>query len=591
MKKMKTVNEIVHSEVEKVKNKFENEKRFLGYEHDIHVLEAIPEKKLRNALEVHKLSVKEEVYLLVDCTLGGSAKNSVLFLLNGFSICHESLKNGQPMFYNWENIKKIEYKLSKFILTFKDEQKNNDEEINEDYFLSNINSKYRNEFINLINKIAEKFDNKELRLRKQIENENDSKNKIELCTKYLNDFPDEDEIVRKIKAIAYYSINEFDKSYKEFERLLKQNNDYEYLKYKGLCLKQKSEYYNSIFTLTKAINIDSTDSHFLKEQILDSYDLYKKDFLNLPILERQFVFIDNDFRSSKESNILNTNNFKVLIDNNFPSDIVFLPYSATGLYQIHPLKNNTYLLVDKYKDLILNEQLTEVKSLLGELGAKRYSITKKQGHFNYDIIKRNQKDNSQLNVNVQGENIPTNIGQLDFEVNVNKKKQTNKKDEEMNNTTIENESIDIVEYDILDEISVSGNYIWIDNLDEWKNLKQQRLNKSINLSKRNISLSTKQTSIFQHKAKEILLNELALYTKISLSNIIGFKASIDNNHLMKNEEILSVYSEEETNLVIDIEFYSYDEIEKYQKLKATPMLVNKNKESFFIKLLRLLRLI
>jgi hypothetical protein len=60
---------------------------------------------------------------------------------------------------------------------------------------------------------------------------------------------------------------------------------------------------------------------------------------------------------------------------------------------------------------------------------------------------------------------------------------------------------------------------------------------------------------------------------------------------MKNEEILSVYSEEETNLVIDIEFYSYDEIEKYQKLKATPMLVNKNKESFFIKLLRLLRLI
>jgi hypothetical protein len=61
----------------------------------------------------------------------------------------------------------------------------------------------------------------------------------------------------------------------------------------------------------------------------------------------------------------------------------------------------------------------------------------------------------------------------------------------MNNTTIENESIDIVEYDILDEISVSGNYIWIDNLDEWKNLKQQRLNKSINLSKRNISLSTK----------------------------------------------------------------------------------------------------
>jgi tetratricopeptide (TPR) repeat protein len=91
----------------------------------------------------------------------------------------------------------------------------------------------------LINKIAEKFDNKELRLRKQIENENDSKNKIELCTKYLNDFPDEDEIVRKIKAIAYYSINEFDKSYKEFERLLKQNNDYEYLKYKGLCLKTK----------------------------------------------------------------------------------------------------------------------------------------------------------------------------------------------------------------------------------------------------------------------------------------------------------------------------------------------------------------
>ena len=163
---MKTINEIIKSEIEKVKSKFKNEKSFLGYAHSIHVLEDIPRSKLDGALKACGLEdLRDETYLLIDNTFLGGAEDCVLFIDEFLVVRNDLLTEyeDKQICFSWSIIRNVTYnKLKQFVLTIfvEDENRLYDIPIPESYFILIIdNENYlRKNLIQLISDIGKEIE-------------------------------------------------------------------------------------------------------------------------------------------------------------------------------------------------------------------------------------------------------------------------------------------------------------------------------------------------------------------------------------------------------------------------------------------------
>lgn len=127
----------------------------------------------------------------------------------------------------------------------------------------------------------------------------------------------------------------------------------------------------------KDIDYDKNLTHFSYDMFNDRFEELEKEyvdhFLEIPVINRKFLVVDDDLRVLPES-------FVVLPIDNLPNNICFPSGHprVQELYVVHPYKPNEYIPYNDYQLSLFRDELHEFSWIMECLGAKSISFKETQ---------------------------------------------------------------------------------------------------------------------------------------------------------------------------------------------------------------------
>lgn len=387
-------NEIVLNTILKYKNKFSARysKKYIKYVYIREGKDFIKEeddykylnKARENIILYHKLKDLNDVYFISDIKYWG--KKSLILTDKGISYSSYDGERGQHIFIDWQLINNLQrnFKTSfDLVLDFDSEHpefcwvKNSCDlfsgQDQRPYLFVELLAMIQEIINNIINKIDRKSPENILRisnLLKSIDkpymfylrikafdllNSMRYSDSLEVINEYLNEIkngnfeliPESYGRAKLIEAYASESLGNDLIAYQAFIEAYNNIND---------------EYYGNDIQIVKKIE--------LKEKIDLLSNTVSQNVLKVDTERRNILFVTDSVENLPTKSILpvlkkHTNNLH------------FYPKGSSidnQLYLIHPFKNDTYILSEKYDEYLLDEKMKEIKTLLVSLGAVEISI-------------------------------------------------------------------------------------------------------------------------------------------------------------------------------------------------------------------------
>jgi len=515
-----------------------------------YVLDDIPNKKLRNAKEVHGIDVRKDILWLYDATFWGSAKESTIIVENGISIVDSDFE----LFLEWEKLIRVEYikEAEQLNFIFDEDDQDYNYEIPILYFGLSLKEyhKYVETYIYSFNSIASEIIDKQKKLENEIDQELENENYqkvIDLSEQYVNKYGDSFGISMS-RYNAFTELENHDNALSEANYMIEQCKelfpnpaDDETEIYataymcKGTSLSDLEKKIESLhyFELAKENYTTNQDKKLAEDLLNGNYEIIKNNFEEYSEQKRKIIHIDNKFTD------LSSERFVTLLKGNLP-DLIFPvghPVSNT-LYIKHPHKDNVYKPLENYELDLFQDRVGEFCYLMQCLGAKKISIEHIKG------IKTEDIENKELDINGG-----VSVGGA-FELNAGYNKNENSSKNESSNFHLAlNQSFSPTKAPYLpDDLS------WFNYETKWQNIHRQRMNGNI----------LEFSEIIKSENNKILSNNELTNIQADFKRLL-FKANINVGINKENQHTQSTATEWKIN----VEFAPLSELTEPETLAIT----------------------
>ncbi len=290
----------------------------------------------------------------------------------------------------------------------------------------------------------------------------------------------------------------------------------------------------------KDINIEQSYTHFTISQFSERFEKlatsYVNSFLDIPVNNRRFLVIDNEF------NYL-PNSFVVLPYDMIPNEILFPsghPRSQE-LYVVHPYKPNEYIPYNDFQLSLFRDELREFSWIMECLGAKSISFHETQ--MGETDAKKDYSAKSGGSAEYAGYGANGSYDRANISSEYRK---------------LTSELMEAKEYNITKETLpyIPQDIVWYQHRPDWHRNCESR--KAGRLSKASFKLSTSSITATSNQERKNIEADL---------KILLFKA----NGSHEQEENVQLRSEENHLWSIDVEFYPLEDyIDKTKVVKVEP---------------------
>lgn len=536
-----------------IKNNISENLNFLRRTNSYNFIDAIPGDKLINANESHTFNLENKVYLLIDtaCFIR-NGKNSIAitdeyvsFAWGDFLDGFETLKAYWGFFENLE-VHKVESFINGATWMVEGERQFASIHFEDEQFITKVLN-----IINEINKgIKYQFDivNKEIN---KLKDANNPEKLISNINEWLNlPYLDKLELMRiqivcliekmeyenalnSIADIIAYINTKFNEDPVNWNDSLKEYFG-EILEYGAVCENQTGKSYSAVFDSTASIDF-SKGSKPEREKIRnDSYENFKKTFLEIPTKERKVILTSNQFIQDEP------NKFIFLHINSLPELKFEVNHPQHNeLYVIHPFKQDVYYHIARFDEIMFQDKLMELNLILQCLGAKTIKLMKQES----TTEKVKDTSNNSASGSVSGI-----INSAEVQTKLEGEKYTEQK------TTRKIVSEQHFEPD--KEPHIPDNLNWFEHEIVWQKLSDQRFNS--NITKSIISMSSHSSEFLTISERKEILAEFKVF-------ILNLKGSFDSHNYLEK------FLEEENEWSIEVEFALKSEL----KSKSESMLIDK----------------
>ncbi len=431
----------------------------------------IPPKKNKNARNSHQLGLYEEILILQDYTLFGSATESLVITENGLSFVIDD--DYKALKISWSQIESVEF-IDDYCYFFYDKEKKTLDKFSKTYVFVCIDDydKYAKDIARVLVSISQTFENKEMLLfnsTKELFENNELEKFLENSEKYLTEFGDNGLYsfsIRFMRANAFYKLQDFDKALFDINNnldILYKNEDLKgqskLFELKSLVQSAKSDNYSSLQTLQTALEIAETnnDKDRLKNLITKTYKTYTNNFKTLDFAQRKLILVDSSISD------LTPTSFSVLQKNELPK--IQFPIGhpiEKELYVGHPYNAEIYIPLQSYEFELFIDRINEFCYLLQCLGATEFKISTIKG-LETDILEK-QKSNIEIGGKVK-------IHNADGE---------RTKNTELNSQdSLKRQVGKIQKFSPTKKPYLPNDLVWYKNEPSWQRLFQQRISGSI----------------------------------------------------------------------------------------------------------------
>lgn len=276
----------------------------------------------------------------------------------------------------------------------------------------------------------------------------------------------------------------------------------------------------------KDIDYDKNFTHFTYDMFDDRFDELEKEyvdhFLEIPVINRKFLVVDDDLRVLPES-------FVVLPIDNLPNNICFPSGHprVQELYVVHPYKPNEYIPYNDYQLSLFRDELHEFSWIMECLGAK--SISFKETQLEEKITDKKG------NTSIKG---GASVGKGNYRGNISYENERATSEYEK----LSRELMEEREYYITPNTLpyIPDDLVWYPHRPEWhRNCESRKLGR---LAKASFQLSTSSISATNAQEKKKIEADL---------KILLFKA----NGEKEDDEQVSLRSEENHTWSVSVEFF------------------------------------
>jgi hypothetical protein len=511
------------------------------------IKDEISNKKVRNAKKSHNVDIYEDILLLQDHTIFGSATESTILTENYISLVNYDSKTPEKIY--WKNIDRVEY-IDKYYYFFFDPDDDENRKCWKHLSFHLTDDTFYQLCANLLSEIASLFENKEQKLFKDLEKtfkEQQYDDFINKTEQYFSDYNNGDYSfeLHHLRAKAFLKKNDTDKAFKEISYCIHSideckkengevddyNSDLNHIfETKGEIFLALQKNYEAIkeFNFALKNSIDKEDKIRLERSIVKANQSLAKNFLDTKYSKRKVVLVDN------VQNDFSSEYFKVLRKDLLPQIKFPIGHPVSKeLYVGHPFNNKIYIPISTLEETLFMDRFQEFSYFLQSLGATKISIENNRGKAVEQI------DNVSAEINVKGEFGKAGISIANSETN--KTRSSNAEQSQNSNKHISREQVFLpIKKPFLPE-----NLVWYPHEPSWQRLYEQRING--NLLVHNEIVSTKQHQTVSRNEKRNLQQSLELY----MSNL-NVSHSLDKSHMFTEKET--------TEWVIHVEFAPKNEL-------------------------------
>lgn len=284
----------------------------------------------------------------------------------------------------------------------------------------------------------------------------------------------------------------------------------------GMAYQYNEDSLNSIRWFNRALDEESKNEtkdldeiEELQSHIENSYEILKKEFAEIPIQKRKFIFMSDKILSSEMEGL-------VVLKTNDPPEKLKFPLSHPQLnevYTFHPNNSSSYIPLKVYQKELFVDKLREFLLLLDVLGATKI-----------DVINKNR--NIEKNANSSEK---TFGGKADYKfvgANVDYKKEKTDEDQlerELNLAFHQKLSPKKAPY-------IPEGLIWFHTDINWQRMAEQRMNGSL-MSHRELITSKQIESLSSHELTKVNVELNALFAKANVDyQKDDFSKSSSENH-------------------------------------------------------------
>jgi tetratricopeptide (TPR) repeat protein len=482
----------------------------------------IPPKKQKNAMISHNLDLYEDILLMKDHTVWGSATESMVITEKCISMV--SNDSEPPNKIEWSQITKVDFVHGTYYF-FNEYTK---EEVLKGEISSSLDSddKYGLPFAKMLTEIAELTPNPEKILFDEIEKEIKSENyrkAIQLADEYEDKFADgtHNAIVAFNKSISYFYLEDYKSALNSINFSIQigeevhegdddKSNLTTYYDFKATIENSMGNYYSAIDNLLIAQNYAKVNKEKFEIQnsIKETYDLLKDSFSELPLETRKIIAIDKSFAKKLPTSFL------LLLSSNLP-DIAFPPGHPKEkyLYISHPHMPNVYKPIDTYETSLFLNRYYEFRYFLQCIGATKISI---------ECLKGKSVEKISDDITKVGVTADVFIHSADVKFTKSSKSDSTENSSEYFSS--------VQKFSPIKEPHLPENLIWYKHEDSWQELNRQRM--TGNLLTFNEVLSSKQSY-------SLSKNEM-MKLSVEYEGLFDIKANISNNsnNFFKEEETI-----------------------------------------------------
>ncbi|MBU2940359.1 hypothetical protein KO494_12505 [Lacinutrix sp. C3R15] len=323
----------------------------------------------------------------------------------------------------------------------------------------------------------------------------------------------------------------------EYRRFLDRNDkshDFQLGNLYSLAYKYNEDGLNSIKWFNETLqlytkanrNVEVDVIEELQSELENSYEVLKKEFVDISFQKRKFIFMSDELLYSEMEGLV------VLKVNDIPENIKF-PLSHPQLnevYTFHPNNANSYIPLKDYQKELFVDKLREFLILLDTLGATKIDIINK----NRNIDKNENSSEKKIGVKASYKVVSTNV---DYN---NKENNNNQLERELNLAFHQKLSPKKAPY-------IPEGLVWLPTDLNWQRMAEQRMNGSL-MSHREIITSKQIESLSSHEL-----------TKVNVElNVLLAKANVD----YQKDDISKSSSENHFELEIQVEFEDIDNLKQ-----------------------------